>query len=115
METNAEKQRAKLQRMVDALAKQQARMLLAEKAAQRRNARQAAKQRAAERAADAHRKISLGGLVIAAGVEGWDPAEIVGALLLVSERLEQEPGGRRRIRERGISHLQAREAARGRQ
>ena len=64
------------------------------------------------RSADAHRKIVLGGLTIAAGADGWDPAEIVSALLLVNEQLAQQPERRDRLRQKGIEHLEAREAAR---
>lgn len=61
---------------------------------------------------DAHRKIVLGGLVIAAEVDGWDPAEIVGALLVIGEQLAAHPEKRAALREKGIRHLDAREAAR---
>jgi hypothetical protein len=61
------------------------------------------------RKADAHRKITLGGLVIAAGVDGWNEAEIVGALLAASA---QPPETVARFRERGIQHLAERVAKR---
>ncbi|WP_295558135.1 conjugal transfer protein TraD [uncultured Stenotrophomonas sp.] len=64
------------------------------------------------RSADAHRKIVLGGLIIAAGTDEWDPAEIVGSLLLVNEQLAQHPGRREQLRQKGILHLEEREAAR---
>lgn len=62
------------------------------------------------RKADAHRKITLGGLVIAAGADGWDEAEIVGALMVVGQRLAGPDGQARRqaLRARGIEHLQHR-------
>lgn len=117
MAIDAEKQRGKLDRMMTSLAKEQAKLLLAEKAAQRRLQREAARTRLKERAAlfrsaDAHRKIVLGGLIIAAGADEWDPAEIVGALLLVDEQLAQHPGRREQLRQKGIQHLEEREAAR---
>lgn len=117
MSVNADKQREKLAKMVDALAKEQAKLLLAEKAEQRKQAKAAAAERRKERAAlfrsaDAHRKIVLGGLVIASGADDWDPAEIVGALLLVGEQLAQHPERREKLREKGIEHLEARKAAR---
>lgn len=117
MTARADKQRAKIEKMVDALAKEQAKLLLAEKAEQRKQARAAAAERRKEKAAlfrsaDAHRKIVLGGLTIAAGVDDWDPAEIVGALLLVGEQLAQQPDRRAKLREKGIQHLEDRAAAR---
>src|SRR5690606_35329092 len=64
------------------------------------------------RKADAHRKIKLGGLVIEAGVEDWNEAEIVGALLFVGKKLDAEPDKRGLLREAGIQHLTEREAMR---
>ncbi len=98
--------------MIEAVAKEQAKLLLAEREEQRKRRRAELKQREADRRADAHRKIELGGLVIAASADEWDPAEIVGALLAVSEQLAQQPQGRDRLRRKGLDHLEAREAAR---
>lgn len=98
--------------MIEAVAKEQAKLLLAEREEQRKRRRADLKQREADRRADAHRKIELGGLVIAAGVDEWNEAEIVGALLAVSEQLAQQPQGRDRLRRKGLDHLEAREAAR---
>nr|WP_244672224.1 conjugal transfer protein TraD [Xanthomonas phaseoli] len=98
--------------MVEALAREQAKLLLAEREEQRKRRRAELKQREEERRADAHRKIGLGGLVIAAGADGWDEAEIVGALLLIAGQLEREPQRRDQLRERGIKHLEARAASR---
>lgn len=117
MSVNADKQREKLAKMVDALAKEQAKLLLAEKAEQRKQARAAAAERRKEKAAlfrsaDAHRKIVLGGLTIAAGVDEWDPAEIVGALLAVARQVDGHPDRLAQLREAGIEHLEARAAAR---
>lgn len=117
MAVNAEAQREKIERMMTAMAKEQAKLLLAERAEHRKKARAEADARRRDRAAlfrsaDAHRKIVLGGLTIAAGADDWDPAEIVGALLLVAEQLAQHPGKREHLRQKGIQHLEAREAAR---
>ncbi|MBN5094927.1 conjugal transfer protein TraD [Stenotrophomonas maltophilia] len=109
---NVEKQKIKLERMVEALAREQAKLLLAEREEQRKRRRVELKQREEQRRADAHRKIELGGLTIAAEVDGWDPAEIVGALLAISERIVTHPALRSQLREKGIAHLEAREAAR---
>ena len=80
-------------------------------AAKEKARREARKQADDARRADAHRKIELGGLVIASGVDGWNQAEIVGALLMMDQRLKQDAGdGRAKIREMGIAHLAAREA-----
>lgn len=77
---------------------------------------QALLDRARERArkADCHRKIVLGGLVIAAGVDEWNPAEIVGALLAASATFAGPDGDTRRaaLRARGIQCLEQRKAAR---
>lgn len=66
------------------------------------------------RKADAHRKIGLGGLVIVAGVDDWNEAEIVGALLMASQRLQGENAEtfRTRFREAGFAHMEARKAKR---
>lgn len=112
MAVNPEAQRAKIERMMTAMAKEQAKLLLAEREEQRRRRRAELKQREADRRADAHRKIELGGLVIASEVDSWDPAEIVGALLLVGEQVAQQPARREHLRQKGIEHLEAREAAR---
>lgn len=110
--SDVEKRKLKLDRMIEAVAKEQAKLLLAEREEQRKRRRADLKQREADRRADAHRKIELGGLVIAAGVDEWNEAEIVGALLAVSEQLAQQPQGRDRLRRKGLDHLEAREAAR---
>ncbi|WP_414616408.1 conjugal transfer protein TraD [Stenotrophomonas muris] len=117
MAVDAQAQRAKIEKLMESMAKEQAKLLLAERAEQRKKARAEADARRRERAAlfrsaDAHRKIVLGGLTIAAGADAWDPAEIVGALLLVSEQLAQQPERRAHLRKKGIEHLDAREAAR---
>lgn len=117
MAVNAQAQREKIERMMTAMAKEQARLLLAERTEQRKQQREAAKAKAKARAAlfrsaDAHRKIILGGLVIAAGVDDWDPAEIVGGLLAVGEQLAREPNQREALRRKGLAHLEARSSRR---
>lgn len=114
---NVEKQKLKLAKLLDVAAKEHAKLMVAEKQQKERDARQAARERAKERAklfrsADAHRKIVLGGLTIAAEADRWDPAEIVGALLVISERLATHPTLRSQLREKGIAHLEARAIAR---
>ncbi|MHC1655542.1 conjugal transfer protein TraD [Stenotrophomonas riyadhensis] len=114
---DVEKQKLKLSKLLEVAAKEQAKLLLAEKQQKAREARQVAREKAKERArlfrsADAHRKIVLGGLTIAAEADGWDPAEIVGALLVISERLAIHPTLRTQLREKGIAHLEARAIAR---
>lgn len=87
----------------DKLAKLKARELLAKQ-------RQLARDKAAERRADAHRKIELGGLVIAADAADLNPAELVGALLTyLNSRTDERAEA---LRKRGLDHLEAREAAR---
>jgi hypothetical protein len=109
---NVEKQKLKLDRMVEALAREQAKLLLAEREVQRKQRRAELKEREEARRQDAHRKIGLGGLVIAAGADGWDEAEIVGALLVIAGQLEREPQKRNQLREHGLKHLEERAAAR---
>ena len=60
---------------------------------------------------DAHRKIEMGGVVIAAGGDKLDPAELCGALLAYLERRTKEAAAV--DKENGIKHLEARKAARG--
>lgn len=75
-----------------------------------RLARDRARQRDAQRKADAHRKIELGGVVIASGCGDWNPASVVGALLdcrQVTNTSQMEAW-----RERGITYLEQREAER---
>lgn len=117
MAIDADKQREKIDRLMTTMAKEQAKLLLAERAEQRKKAKAAAEARRRERAelfrsADAHRKIVLGGLTIAAGVDKWDPAEIVGGLLVVADQLARDPSKREALRQKGIEHLEARQAAR---
>ncbi|CAO3299764.1 MULTISPECIES: conjugal transfer protein TraD [Stenotrophomonas maltophilia group] len=59
---------------------------------------------------DAHRKIELGGVVIAAGADQMDPAELCGLLLVALRNLT--PDRLPALKEIGVSHFEAREAAR---
>lgn len=116
--SNVEKQRAKIEKMMTAMAAEQAKLMLSERAEKVKKQRAEARERAKERAslfrsADAHRKIILGGLIIAAGADGWDEAELVGALLVIAEKIAERPDLRAQLREKGIQHLEARKAARG--
>lgn len=71
-----------------------------------------ARQRQTARREDAHRKILLGGLVIAAGVDQWDEAEICAALLHSAAYAQQRPEILERWRAQGIAHLEERKALR---
>lgn len=100
------------------LAQLQARQRLeaqAEKARQRkREKREQAKSLAGLlRSADAHRKITLGGVVIAAGADDLDPAELCGWLLAVLAQRAAKPDAAPAMRERGLRHFAERDAARG--
>jgi hypothetical protein len=64
------------------------------------------------RSQDAHRKIELGGVVIAAGADGIDPAELCGWLLTVLGQRTAKPDAGRAMRERGLRHFAEREARR---
>lgn len=115
---NTEKQRAKIEKLKNAMAAEQAKLMVVERAEKVKKQRTEARQRSKERAslfrsADAHRKIILGGLIIAAGADGWDEAEVVGGLLVIAEKLIERPALRAQLREKGIQHLEARKAARG--
>ena len=59
---------------------------------------------------DAHRKIELGGVVIAAGADHLDPAELCGLLLVSLQQLTPEKAAQ--LREMGLTHFEARKAAR---
>jgi len=98
---------AQIERATHRLAQLKAKELMKQAAAQ-------AKARSAARREDAHRKITLGGLVIAAGADRLDPAVLVGMLLRDLTALAHPAGDAlaAQFREQGIAHLQAREAAR---
>ena len=79
---SVEQQKIKLGKILDTAAREQAKLLVAEKQEKERKARQAAKEKAKERAAlfrskDAHRKIVLGGLAIAAEADDWEDRKSV--------------------------------------
>ena len=59
---------------------------------------------------DAHRKIELGGVVIAAGADHLDPAELCGLLLVSLKQLTPEKATA--LREMGLTHFEARKATR---
>jgi len=58
------------------------------------------------RTADAHRKIELGGIVIAAGADHFDPAELCGLLLIGLQNIKPQQMGR--LKEVGIKHFESR-------
>lgn len=64
------------------------------------------------RSADAHRKIVLGGVVIAAGADDLDPAELCGWLLAVVKQRASQPGQADTMKENGLRRFEAQEAAR---
>jgi hypothetical protein len=86
----------------------------AEKARSRKMAKrdQAKTVAALLRSADAHRKITLGGVVIAAGADNLDPAELCGWLLAVMAQRASKPGTTDAMRERGLQTFADREARR---
>lgn len=59
---------------------------------------------------DAHRKIELGGVVIASGADHLDVAELCGALLAYLERRNDLFAAS--LKERGLAHFEARKEAR---
>jgi hypothetical protein len=65
------------------------------------------------RSSDAHRKIEVGGIVIAAGADDFDAAELCGWLLAVVTQRAAKPDAAIAMRERGLQHFAARDAARG--
>ena len=102
---------AQIEKLTQRLAQAKARQLMREAAQRTRAKRAQAKADAEARRADAHRKIVLGGLVIAAGVDEWNPAQICGALLWAAE-VAVSTEDREALRQRGVAHLAAREAIR---
>lgn len=86
----------------------------AEKARARKAERQQQAKTIAQllRSQDAHRKIALGGIVIAAGADTLDAAELCGWLLAVLAQRSQQPALAASMRERGLVHFAKREAAR---
>lgn len=101
------------------LAQLQARQKLAAQAQKARERKQAQRERArtlAEllRSADAHRKIQLGGVVIASGAQDLDPAELCGWLLAVMVQRGAKPETAAAMREKGLRHFDERAQARAR-
>lgn len=109
---NLEQLRTKIEKQTDELAKTKLQQLTKEYAAKEKQRKQLRQQQELARKADAHRKIELGGLVIAAGVDEWNPAEIVAGLLYVRDGFIAKPELRDTFREKGIAYLQAREQER---
>lgn len=70
---------------------------------------QLARAKAKQRKQDAHRKITLGGIVIAAGADTLDPAELCGWLLAVIEKRTEQGGAQ--MRERGLVYFERRKTA----
>lgn len=64
------------------------------------------------RSADAHRKITLGGVVIAAGADDLDPAELCGWLLSLLAHRTSKPETVAAMRERGLKWFAERDAKR---
>ncbi|NMW23963.1 conjugal transfer protein TraD [Rhodanobacter denitrificans] len=96
-----------IERATNRLAQLKAKELMKQATAQ-------AKARSIARREDAHRKITLGGLVIAAGADNaGDEALLVGMLLDALDRLSR-PEYRAAVREQGFQHLEARKTERGR-
>jgi hypothetical protein len=61
------------------------------------------------RSADAHRKIVLGGVVIAAGADDLDPAELCGWLLAVMAQRSTHPERAEPMREAGLRWFEGRQ------
>jgi hypothetical protein len=64
------------------------------------------------RSEDAHRKIVLGGVVIAAGADSLDPAELCGWLLHLMAQRVSDPNAAAAMKEAGIRCFAARSAPR---
>ena len=101
------------------LSQLQARQRLAEQVEKARARKREKRQQATElagllRSQDARRKIELGGVVIAAGADDLDPAELCGWLLAVLSQRASKPETASAMRERGLRHFAEREQARAR-
>ena len=97
--------RAQIDRSTQRLAQLKARELITEQ-------RNEAKAREAARRADAHRKIELGGLVLASGCADLVAGELVGALLAYRAKVTEQ-SQRDHHKMQGELFLRKREAARG--
>ncbi len=100
------------------LAQLQARQRLieqAEKARARKHVKRAQAKTLAGllRSANAHRKIEMGGVVIAAGADDLDAAELCGWLLVVMAQRASKPETAAAMRERGMRHFEDRATSRG--
>lgn len=98
------------------LAQLQARQRLQDQADKARERKREKRERARTiadlmRSQDAHRKIELGGVVIAAGADGLDPAELCGWLLLVMAQRAGKADTAPAVRERGLRHFAERASA----
>lgn len=98
------------------LAQLQARQRLIEQVEKARARRHANRERAKTlagllRSADAHRKITLGGVVIAAAADDLDPAELCGWLLAIMIQRTSKPEAMAAMRERGLQRFAERDAA----
>jgi hypothetical protein len=105
----------KIEEVAARLAQLKAQQRLREQAEKARARKAERRQQAADiaallRTADAHRKIELGGVVIAAGADQLDPAELCGWLLSVMVQRSSKPDSVIAMRERGIKHFQNRKA-----
>ena len=80
--------------------------------AKQRERKNAHKTDSLARRADAHKKIALGGLVIAAGADDWNPAEIVGVLLAWLSLRTEKTDHREKITQLGVERLSARATTR---
>lgn len=102
------------------LAQLKARQRLAEQAEKSRQRKQAKREQAKTiagllRSADAHRKIQLGGVVIAAGAGDLDAAELCGWLLAVLSQRASNQQMAAVMRERGLQHFATRKVASAKQ
>lgn len=117
MATPEPQRKARLDKLAAKAAEALAQLQKAKKQEKARQEREEARKRARERAllfrsADAHRKIVLGGLIIAAGADSMDEATLCGCLLEVLQNIRDRPDAAEQMRQRGMRHLEAREAAR---
>jgi len=99
------------------LAQLQARQRLTEQAEKTRSRKREKREQAKVlagllRSQDAHRKIELGGVVIAAGADRLDPAELCGWLLAALGQHAAKPDIGASMRERGLRHFAERDAKR---
>lgn len=116
--STTEKLTAELQKAAEKLAQAKQRDLLREQAATARSRKAEKKEKAKVlagllRTADAHRKIELGGVVIAAGADHFDPAELCGLLLIGLQNIKPEQMAR--LKDVGIKHFEARKTGNSKQ